>query len=383
MDSFLSRRFGDKFASKFGSALVHGIYAADSRRVSVRAAFPFLWQAEESGWGSVTRGFLFPFQKRTKGDTYELGCIPDVMRNVSVYSFKNGMETLTHALEDYLRAMPNVVIMKNTRVLGLDPLKNSIIQVIYFDDILRVSLTNKQISHTSGEPIKTTHAVSALPLATLHAVLGQQSLFPNNENTQVIPHLQSNPSSTVQVLNLIFACPPADIHPEGFGYLTPRPPEGYTSPLGSLSPAILGVVFDSCSLHEQDSPAIPDYYYNASHTKVTVMMGGPYPCRPLPAKLLSSVRDSPPSIVHSVLEKLKIQLNRDLPNPVYWRIWNNESCIPTLLPGHMERVQEIQCTLRDSPKWNSRLSVIGAGIGGVSVADCVEAGRQVGRDWDP
>jgi len=83
VDSFLSRRFGDKFASKFGSALVHGIYAADSCQVSVKAAFPFLWQAEETGKGSVARGFLFPFQKQIKGDAYELGCIPDIMRNVA------------------------------------------------------------------------------------------------------------------------------------------------------------------------------------------------------------------------------------------------------------------------------------------------------------
>ena len=185
------------------------------------------------------------------------------------------------------------------------------------------------------------------------------------------------------MLNFIFACPPAEIHAEGFGHLAPRPPKGYTSLLGSSSLGILGVVFDSCSLHEQDSPAIPDYYHNGSHTKVTVVMGGPYPCQPLPPKLLSIDRDSPPSIVHSVLDELKIQLNRDLPDPVYWRIWNNESCIPTLLPGHVERVQEIKRTLKVSPKWNRRLSVIGAGIGGViSVADCIEAGRQVGRDWE-
>jgi len=150
---------------------------------------------------------------------------------------------------------------------------------------------------------------------------------------------------------------------------------GYANPPGSLSLGILGVVFDSCSLHEQDRPAVPDYYHKASHTKVTVMMGGPYPC-------LSSNDDSyPPSIVRSVLDELRTQLNRDLPTPIYWRIWNNESCIPTLLPGHVERVREMQRTLRDSSKWNGRLSVIGAGIGGVSVADCVEAGRQVGREW--
>jgi len=97
------------------------------------------------------------------------------MRNVAVYSFKNGMETLIRALEDYLEALPNVTIMKNTRILRLEPLKNSIIQIIYSDNLLIASLMYKHISHSSGEPMKTTHAVSALPLPTLHAVPGQKS----------------------------------------------------------------------------------------------------------------------------------------------------------------------------------------------------------------
>jgi oxygen-dependent protoporphyrinogen oxidase len=52
------RRFGEPFARTFGSAMVHGIYAADSRILSVRAAFPTLWDAEEKGGGSIIRGLL-------------------------------------------------------------------------------------------------------------------------------------------------------------------------------------------------------------------------------------------------------------------------------------------------------------------------------------
>jgi len=37
--------------------MVHGIYAADSRNLSVRSAFPFLWEAEKRR-GSVV-GALF------------------------------------------------------------------------------------------------------------------------------------------------------------------------------------------------------------------------------------------------------------------------------------------------------------------------------------
>jgi len=85
--------------------------------------------------------------------------------------------------------------------------------------------------------------------------------------------------------------------------------------------------------------------------------------------------------IRSILDELKIHLSRDLPNPVYWRLWNNEACIPTLLPGHLDRMEEIRSVLRDSPEWSNRLAIIGAGVGGVSITDCVEAARQVGGDW--
>ena len=42
VDEFLTRHFGIDFAQLFGSALIHGIYAADTRMLSVRATFPVL-----------------------------------------------------------------------------------------------------------------------------------------------------------------------------------------------------------------------------------------------------------------------------------------------------------------------------------------------------
>jgi len=112
-------------------------------------------------------------------------------------------------------------------------------------------------------------------------------------------------------------------------------------------------------------------------------MGGPYPVLDLPPKFTSpSINEDLPTFVRSVLNELELQLGRDLPDPIYWRIWENEACIPTFMPGHLERVQEIRGCVKDDLGWRGRLSIIGAGIGGVSVSDCVEAGRQVGNDWN-
>jgi protoporphyrinogen/coproporphyrinogen III oxidase len=119
VDAFLTRRFGESFARTFGSALVHGIYAADSRELSVRAAFPTLWNAEDRGGGSVVRGFL----KRQMGgegeEKYDLGDVERNMAHVGVYSFKDGIEALTHALTRYLKACPNVTLFPGVAVESL------------------------------------------------------------------------------------------------------------------------------------------------------------------------------------------------------------------------------------------------------------------------
>jgi oxygen-dependent protoporphyrinogen oxidase len=221
----------------------------------------------------------------------------------------------------------------------------------------------------------TSHAVSALPLPILHQLTSK----PDS-----IPHLNENPTSTVHVVNLVFPSPPKAIHPEGFGYLVPRPPSGYPDPSTTSAPGILGTVFDSCSLHAQDLPHTNDYYNKASHTKLTVMTGGPYPTLPLPPHLSSSELFADPGpippYIRSLIDTLQIQLGRELPEPIYWRIWNNEDCIPTLTPGHLDRMQEMKKVLTGGG-WGRKLAVVGAGVGDVSVGDCVEAGRRVGRDW--
>lgn len=50
------------------------------------------------------------------------------------------------------------------------------------------------------------------------------------------------------------------------------------------------------------------------------------------------------------------------------------------MPGHLERMAEMRSVLEDKV-WGGRMEVIGAGVGGVSVGDCVEAGKRAGARW--
>jgi len=114
------------------------------------------------------------------------------------------------------------------------------------------------------------------------------------------------------------------------------------------------------------------------------MTGGPYlpfPPHHLRSSKVGAESDPMPPFIRSLVKELQIQLGHDLPEPIYWRISNNEDCIPTLMPGHLDRMQEMKELLTGLGGWGGRLAVVGAGVGGVSVGDCVEAGRRVGRDW--
>jgi oxygen-dependent protoporphyrinogen oxidase len=131
VDSFFSRRFGEAFARTLGSALIHGIYAADSRRLSLLATFPQLRTSETRGNGSVIWGELGPpawWKAKSETTSREEMWEGDLewetrfKRAAALFSFKEGMETLVRALVEALGRFPNVVLWKGTAVrrIGVD-----------------------------------------------------------------------------------------------------------------------------------------------------------------------------------------------------------------------------------------------------------------------
>ncbi|KAG9054424.1 oxygen-dependent protoporphyrinogen oxidase [Serendipita sp. 407] len=325
VDSFLTRRFGEKVARLLGSALVHGVYAADSRVLSLRASFPSLWDAEDRGRGSVIGGILRA-KKEVKDSLLDTGDMLKIMSDVSVFSFRNGISAIPDALERVLSASPSTNIRLSTKVNSIQPSGDGFL-----------------VRLQTGETVSASHLISALPLH----ILG--GLVPPNQS---LPHLNFNPSSTVQVINFVFACSRADLHPEGFGYLKPRPANGYDGP----DRGILGTVFDSCALSDQDTAG------SKPITKVTVMCGGPY------SHSTSNLS------VDRILDELFIHLGKKRMEPIHVEVHEQRDCIPTPLVGHLERMDHLRRILREEP-WNGRLQVIGAGVNGAGIADCVQAAR--------
>ncbi|KIY67857.1 Protoporphyrinogen oxidase [Cylindrobasidium torrendii FP15055 ss-10] len=326
LHDFVQRRFGDKIANTLASAVMHGIYAADARKLSVRAVFPSGWGIEDAGDGSLIWG-MPRYQGPSVEIDGELAEMYTLLHKMAVFSYKNGLGSLTEGLRDNLAQNPNVSVHLNTTVTSIDD-------------------TRLTLSGSTDKEFDATHVVSSIPLPKLESVLGQGAL----------PHLTANSASSVTVFNFVFPVPPSELHPPGFGYLVPRPTDGYES----SSTGMLGVTFDSCTLSMQDSPGAINNF-----TKLTVMAGGPFP-------RVANTDD--------VLEELRQHFGlKEMPKPVLTRVHHLKDCIPTPHVGHVERLKELKDAV--SEKWGGRFELMGAGASGVSVGNCVDAAKAVGQNW--
>ncbi|KAL1412198.1 oxygen-dependent protoporphyrinogen oxidase [Vanrija albida] len=323
--SFFTRRFGARVAH-IASAFVHGIYAADPAQLSLRSAFGILHDAEKR-YGSVVlgmlRGVATPEAKAAERAAWaELGGLGKKREGWSMYALRGGMGALTARLG--AAAAANGVDVRcgpEGRVTALQRTGDGV-----------------EISLPSG-PLEVDHVVSALPPRRL------AQLAP-------LPNLTANPSTTVGVVNVVYPLPPGAIHPDGFGYLIPRD--------DASRDAALGVVFDSTAL-----PGTGDGLLEGKLTKLTVMMGGPY---------WGAYGGTAPSSPDALVAPALAHLQRTFPalrdtEPLLVTPHLNAECIPTYAPGHGARLREThEAIARD---WAGRLSVVGAGYGGVSVNDCV------------
>lgn len=127
VDSFVSRRLGPQLAGNVLSALVHGIYAGDTRQLSMRAVFPSLWNLEQKH-GSIIKGMIAsarrkePTQEDLQRDAIAR-TIPEIatrMKDVSVYSLQGGLEALPKAIIGYLQSKANVEMRTDCSLTKVD-----------------------------------------------------------------------------------------------------------------------------------------------------------------------------------------------------------------------------------------------------------------------
>lgn len=108
---FIRRKFSPMLLDRLVGPFVSGIYAGDPEELSLRAAFPILFEAEQAS-GSVLRG-IFKVMKRRKANR---GSLP--REKPTLQTFRDGNETLVRALAEKVREH----LALNTEVLSVRPL---------------------------------------------------------------------------------------------------------------------------------------------------------------------------------------------------------------------------------------------------------------------
>ena len=129
--SFLNRRLGSaEPANNIVSAVLHGIYAGDVYKLSVKSLIPIFWE-REGRHGSISQGILRErhngmqlIAAKDKDVVEELSglqngdenSIGSRMKQASVYTFEGGLGSFADAIAASLRANPNVQIKTGQKI---------------------------------------------------------------------------------------------------------------------------------------------------------------------------------------------------------------------------------------------------------------------------
>ncbi|KAF8952815.1 hypothetical protein BGZ46_003365 [Entomortierella lignicola] len=374
IESFVSRRFGKGFSDDLISAVVHGIYAGDVSKLSVRSTFGTLYHLEKEyrsvvmglmmGGGTVETPWDIKLKEKLTANMPELN---EFLKLTSIYSFTDGLEELSDKLEQDIIKSGRVTIHKDSLVEKLDfdkenkSAKASHLRLIF---IMRLVYSH-QLWIKDQEPLQTNIVISAIPPRQLY------NLLPKPHSEMIY-----NPSVTVAVVNLVYPAEQARLASPGFGYLIPRSENSAINHQG-----LLGVVFDSCSIPSQDLGPSRD-----KKLKLTAMIGG-HMFKDIVADQ-ASLRDSDTSSANiksndkslkpffekTAIDAVKKHLGIDAA-PEIIKVHIRRECIPQYLVGHIQRMQVLDETLRE--EYEGMLAVTGAGYLGVSVNDCIKNAREV------
>jgi protoporphyrinogen/coproporphyrinogen III oxidase len=217
------------------------------------------------------------------------------------------------------------------------------------------------------------HVLSTLPIPALDQLMLRHARRAAPERTHILPHADPDartfPYASTVLVRLVFP-PTADafslpLHPPGAGFLVPRPLAGYAD---RRAAGILGVAFDSSVASAQDYELRDDgdegsargAYGSSRFTKMTAVLGGPFPLTPAQVEPAA------------VVQRLSEYLGRELPKPTLARVHVCPRCVPAYVVGHARRIGDVHAAVRDS---KLKLAIAGAGVMGADVDTCVAVAR--------
>jgi oxygen-dependent protoporphyrinogen oxidase len=311
---FATRRIGAEAAETLIDAMVSGIWAGDTRQLSVKATFPKMVEMERVH-GGLFRAML---AKRGAGRGAEQTAGGPFGPGGTLTSFRSGMQALTDALAAALGRR----LRLNTRI----------------EAISDMGRRGFRVHLQEGAPIETDAVVLAAPaFASARMVRAM--------DPQLVTALEAIPYTSLAVIHLGFARETLDACPQGFGFLAPRN-QGLRS-LGSLWPS---------DIFEGRAP---------SGLRLTsTMIGGAHD---------EDVVDLDDNALFAIVREELHRAMGFVVAPRFKLLIRHAKAIPQYTLGHLDRVAAVDEAIRKRPG----LFVGGNGLRGLSVNLCIEeAGPQ-------
>ncbi|CAB3237960.1 unnamed protein product [Arctia plantaginis] len=317
--NFVERRFGKEIADYGISPMICGICAGDAKEISVKFLMKTLFEWEQIH-GGVIKGLMKSMFNSKLDENLELSALAKKAQEEkwNVYTIKGGLETFPASLQDYL--LENKV----------DINKLNKIEEIKFIDSGTVQLKNAE-----GVKVTASHVYSSIPAHALAHLIEKQ-------HPDLAKDLKEIPFVTVGIVNLYFNSSKELIQP-AFGFLVP--------PIEN-SP-ILGVVFDSCCMPDQNG------------TVLTAMLGG----RWFEEKFGKNISNE--KLLDIALKEVVRILNIK-EEPTAHNVNILRQCIPQYIVGHYERVDKIRQYIQDH---NLPISLIGSSYDGVGINDVIYSAK--------
>jgi oxygen-dependent protoporphyrinogen oxidase len=122
VNEFISRRFSPYVSNYLVSAVLHGIYAGSTHSLSAPSVLASLYELERK-YGSILKGMVFEslFSGKEEHLASQDSFVSQVQRGCTMYTFRNGMETLTKGILDRISKNPNVEVRKTSSCLSIAP----------------------------------------------------------------------------------------------------------------------------------------------------------------------------------------------------------------------------------------------------------------------
>jgi oxygen-dependent protoporphyrinogen oxidase len=320
---FVRRKFSATLLDRLVGPFVSGIYAGDPEKLSLRAAFPILYEAEKAG-GSITRGMFKVIKERKAGN----GTQPQAPKEkATLQTFREGNETLIRAIAKRL-AERLTCGTEVTRIEALDSGQEP--KAARF----RASLRGPK----GEETVDTERLILSVPTETAGRLLEPLDLG-------FAAQLCAIAYSGVAVVSLGYRKDDVGDSLSGFGFLVPR----------SSGLSVLGTVWNS-SLFPGRAPA--------GEALLTSFVGG--------ATNPAAIGKSPEQLASQVHREISplLRLRKD---PVFTNVTIWQRAIPQYNLGHTARIAAIESLRTRFPG----LYFSGNYLNGPAIGTCVEHALKV------